>query len=291
MKKLLALITICFLFNSLSICAQYKKITLWPTFAPGTENRKNNERWEDSTHVYDIYQPDLTAFLVEKREIPSPAIIICPGGGYRQLAIEKEGYKIARWLNKNNISAFVLKYRLNPSEALQDIQRAVSLLRSRAEEFNIEEKKIGIIGFSAGAHLAGNLITHSQKSEIQDKIDSTSARPDFWIGVYGSYEPRKTDRSDLYFQSFTPFYQLVDQNTPPAFLVHAGNDSKVPAEQSIRLYMALRKNDVAAELHIYQQGEHGFALEKNRGAAVTSTVNSWSELCIGWLKIRGILSQ
>ena len=255
------------------------KIQLWPDLAPGTENRENTERWQDSTHVYEVYQPDLTVFSLEEKDTLYPAVIVCPGGGYSQLVIVKEGKKIARWLNRNGIVAFVLKYRLNPPEALQDAQRALSLIRYNASDYHIDPQKIGIIGFSAGAHLAGNLITHTQKTQLIDAIDSTSCKPDFWIGVYGGYGSNRSANNES-------ILALVNSETPPAFLVHAGNDNKVPVQCSIDMYMALKENNVPAELHIYEAGKHGFALERNRGDAVTSTVNSWSQRCIDWLKLR-----
>ena len=273
---------ICLLFllpTTHTMQAQHEVVKIWPELAPGSENKTNEEQWSEGKSVTQVYQPDLTLFLIDKKEKPAPAVVIFPGGGYRQVVMNKEGYKIAEWLNKNGISAFVLKYRLDRDEALDDARRALSMVRSNADKYNIDKAKIGIIGFSAGAHLAGNLVTNHRERTINDKIDEVSPIPDFWIGVYGSYAgiTEKTGK-------------VADpQKLPPAFLVHAGNDSKVSVDNSIDLYSALTRMNVPAELHIYEQGEHGFALELDRGPAVTSTVIDWSRRCIEWLKVRGVL--
>jgi acetyl esterase/lipase len=272
--------------------AQNEEIQLWPSPAPDTEKRQDAERWDDKKQLYNVFQPRLVAFLPEQRDTNTPAIIVCPGGGYRFLVMEKEGYKIARWLKTNGIAAFVLVYRLDPSEALRDAQRAVSLLRSEAKKFSINGSKIGMIGFSAGANLCANLATHFQKVDVTDSIDSISSRPDFWIGVYGEYVPDEENKgAHPSFSSLRPFSELITADTPPAFLVHAGDDPRVPALESVHLYEALRKHGVPAELHVYERGSHGFALEEDRGEAVTSTVMSWSRRCLEWLRVRGILTQ
>ncbi|MGW8317246.1 MAG: alpha/beta hydrolase, partial [Bacteroidales bacterium] len=216
-------------------------------------------------------------FLPEPHTGEIPAILICPGGGYSKVVMEKEGYKVARWFNEQGIAAFVLKYRLKPDEALRDAQRAVSFLRNYADKYNIDSDRIGVIGFSAGAHLAGNLAFHYNQRMNIDEIDNVSSRPDFWVGVYGSYSNILEENGNT----------VVKELVPPAFLVHAGNDTKVPVMESVRMYAFLREHDIPAELHIYEQGEHGFALEVNRGPAVTSTVNDWSARLLDWMIIRG----
>ena len=278
MKKL----SIQFLFLialSFPLQAQNQVIKIWPGLAPGSENVEDKELWTDGKSVANVYQPNLTTFLSKQQEALSPAVIVFPGGGYTKIVMEKEGYKVARWLNEKGIAAFVLKYRLNRDEALRDAERAVSLIRNDAKKYGIDANKIGVIGFSAGAHLAGNLAMNYDSRENFDAIDSVSSRPDFWIGVYGTYKG-----------IYGPTGKIGDRNNiPPAFLVHAGDDSKVPVLSSVELYIDLKKNSIPAELHIYEQGEHGFALEKNRDPATTSTVTDWSNRCIEWLKLKGIL--
>jgi acetyl esterase/lipase len=274
------------------INAQDKEIRLWPSPAPGTEQRQNLERWDEKKQLYNVYQPRLIVFVPENGGRKIPAVIVCPGGGYRNLAVEKEGNKIARWFNGNGIAAFVLLYRLDPATALVDGQRAVSVLRILADSLHIDGNRIGMMGFSAGAHLAANVATHLQKAEIRDAVDTVSHRPDFWIGVYGVYETCPKDEDvDPHSFSFTAFSSLITPDSPPAFLVHASDDPKVPALQSVHLYEAMKKIGIPAELHIYEKGGHGFALEEDRGEAVTSTVHSWSARCLQWLKMRGILTQ
>lgn len=264
---ILLFIAICF-----SVRAQTQVVNIWPNLAPGSESAENKEEWTKNKDVSKVYQPDVTVFLPEEISGLLPAVIVFPGGGYRKLVMEKEGYKVARWLNKNGFVAFVLKYRLDPDDALRDAQRAVSLIRHDAEEYHIDVHKIGVMGFSAGAHLAGNLAMNFQNRKRFDGVDDISSRPDFWISVYGGFGKKK-----------------IQKNTPPAFLVHAGNDSKVPVQGSLELYTELKKKGISAELHVYEQGEHGFALETNRGPAVTSTVTGWSERMLEWLKVRGVL--
>jgi acetyl esterase/lipase len=259
-----------------SVNAQDQVVPIWPGLAPGSEGVTDEEQWVDGREVSDVYQPDLTLFLPENRVTPSPAVLVFPGGGYRKVFMEKEGYKIARWLNENGIAAFVLKYRLDRDEALRDAQRGLALVRHGAGAYGIDKNKIGVIGFSAGAHLAGNLVANHQDRERHDAIDDVSSRPDFWISVYGAYR-------DIIRDADNP------GNIPPAFLVHAGDDSRVPATVSVELYTLLSEAGVPAELHIFEQGEHGFALETDRGAAVTSTVTSWSERLLAWFKVRGVL--
>jgi len=264
--------------------AQNKSINIWPKLAPGSEKVENNEQWTGTKSVTNVYQPNLTDYTLKNKDKLSTCVIIFPGGGYNQVVMEKEGYKLARWFNENGISAFVLKYRLNREEALQDAQRAVRFVRKNAEEFGIDPNKLGVMGFSAGAHLAGNLVENNQKFEVYDALDSVSLMPDFWIPVYGLF-------GDVEFvdgKRINKEYQAHSE-IPPAFIVHAGNDPKVPVLQSVNLYSKLKANNIPAELHIYEFGEHGFALETNRGAEVTSTVNSWSGRLLEWLKIKGFL--
>jgi len=264
---------------SISVQAQNEVIKIWPKFAPGSEKVENKERWTEGKSVTNVYQPDLTIFLPENQTSLCPAVIVFPGGGYQQIVMKKEGYNVAQWLNENGIAAFVLKYRLNPKDALRDAQRTVSLIRGDAKKYNIDENKIGVIGFSAGAHLSYNLVMNHQNRVNYDLIDSVSSRPDFWVGVYGVY-------GNIFYKSTKSNDQ---EDIPPSFLVHAGNDSKVPVMSSVELYIALKKKGVPAEMHVYEQGEHGFALEKDRGPVITSTVNDWSKRLIEWLKVRGIL--
>ncbi len=268
--------------------AQQSTVRLWNGLAPGTEGRKDEEERVNGD-VFRVYQPDLEVFLPKEKNKSCPAVVILPGGGYTHLAYIKEGVRIARWLNTNGVAAFILKYRLNPDEALQDAQRALSLVRAQAAQFGINPDEIGILGFSAGGQVAANLATHYTKSSMADLIDSISCKPDFLVLIYPalnwlhrSFDNDVPDPGDT---SFVPFYKLVDKNTPSTFIVHATDDGTVPVKESIDFYTALHKAGVPCELHIYEKGGHGFGLERDRGA-----VSGWGELCVIWMKVNGILT-
>jgi acetyl esterase/lipase len=276
MHRMRTILFLAALVAAFSANAQEQVVKIWPGLAPGTEGVADEEQWVDDREVSKVYQPDLTLFLPAERQAPSAAVVIFPGGGYRKVVMEKEGYKLARWLNDNGIAAFVLKYRLNRDDALRDAQRALSIVRHNAESWGVDKDRIGAMGFSAGAHLTGNLVANHAKRKRHDAIDDVSSRPDFWVSVYGAYKDiirNAGKRNDL----------------APAFLVHAGDDSRVPVAVSIELYTQLSEAGVPAELHVYERGEHGFALETDRGASVTSTVESWSARLLEWLKVRSIL--
>ena len=287
--------------------AQEKVIKVWPGKIPGAiENSVYKE--EDLTNESGVYRiskvtdPTLTVFAPSKEKANGTAIIICPGGGYEHLAYAHEGVATAKWLNEIGITAFILKYRL-PSDLimkdksvgpLQDAQEAMRIVRRNAKEWNINPGKIGIIGFSAGGHLASTLCTH-YNDEVYN-ADTTSARPDFSILLYpvismkpdithkGSREnllgsdPTKTE-----IENFSNDLQ-VNKNTPPAFIVLAENDKSVPVQNSIKYFLALKKFNIPAELHIFQTGGHGFGLGKKG-----ETESYWPEVCKNWLQVMGYL--
>lgn len=241
--------------------------------------------------------PTLIPFLAANPN--GTAVVICPGGGYSGLAIDKEGYAVAKEFNKLGISAFVLKYRL-PNDLimqdrsigpLQDAQTAIMLVRKNAAQWNINPNKIGIMGFSAGGHLASTEGTHFAKAVVDNK-EGISLRPDFMILMYpvitftelthrGSKnnlvgQNAATDVVDLYSNE-----KQVTANTPPTFLVHATDDRVVPVQNSILFYQALLANKVKAEMHIYQEGGHGFGLNNPR------SVQYWFNWCADWLRANG----
>lgn len=261
MKKISVLLFIIF---TSSLLAQTETINIWQSGSAAASKNIELLRFPAQT---------------ENASKSAPALIILPGGGYWKLMLDKEGFAVAEWLQKKGVNAFVLKYTLNPFEALKDAQRAMSVVRAHAKEWNIEEKHIGVIGFSAGGHLAANLVTHSDQKEKIDEIDNFSSMPDFWIGVYGAYEGRQVP----------PFKDQVDKNSPPAFLVHAKDDPRVPFDGSVNLHNKLKELGVSSELHIYEHGGHGFALEHDRGNDVTETVDDWSKAMLAWLKAQKIL--
>jgi acetyl esterase/lipase len=275
--------------------SQPKAELLWPDGAPGAKGTADGDK------------PSLTIYLPEKDKATGAAIVICPGGGYGHLAMDHEGHQIAQWLNSFGVAGFILQYRHRNSGAgyghpypLTDAQRAISTVRFRADEFGVDPTRIGILGFSAGGHLASTAATHfhTGRTDTDDKIDGTSCRPDFAVLMYPviSFTEWFTHKgSMLNLLGNDPDGELVKQfsnelqvteNTPPTFLVHTWEDTVVPAENSVYFYLALRKAKVPAELHLFEHGGHGFGL----GANVPGTSN-WPRLCQEWMGNRGLLEK
>ena len=265
---------------------------LWPNGAPGAKGNDANDK------------PTMTIYLPAKEKATGSAVVIFPGGGYRMVAIDHEGYQVARWLNELGIAAFVVDYRhkgrgYGHPAPIQDAQRAIRTVRSRSAEFGIEPNKIGIIGFSAGGHLASTAGTHFNEKfyEPVDSNDGASARPDFMILIYpvismGPFS-HSGSRSALLGSNVSQELadkfsneKQVDSNTPPTFLVHATDDKTVPAENSISFYLACKKAHVPAEIHIWQKGEHGFGLGKSG-----TPVSRWPALCADWMNKMGLCGQ
>jgi acetyl esterase/lipase len=246
--------------------------------------------------------PTLTVFLPPKDKANGTAIIICPGGGYWVNAISHEGYDVAKKFNQMGVTAFVLKYRI-PNEAtminkeigaLQDAQQAIKTLRSGAGKWNLNPGRIGIMGFSAGGHLASTAGTHFNNSLIENK-ENTSLRPDFMILIYpvisfqdsvghiGSRDQLIGPHPDKNKIDFYSNELQVTDNTPPTFLVHAGDDDVVNAKNSMLFYEQLLKHKVPAELHIYQGGGHGFGMNNK------TTKDRWMDRCKNWMDENGWL--
>ena len=249
-------------------------------------------------------KPTMTIYLPAKEKATGSAVVIFPGGGYQRIAIDHEGCQVARWLNELGIAAFVVDYRhrgrgYGHPAPIQDAQRAIRTVRSGSAKFGIEPNKIGIIGFSAGGHLASTAGTHFNEKfyEPVDANDNASARPDFMILIYpvismGSVSHSGSriallggNASQELVDKFSNEKQ-VDSNTPPTFLVHATDDKTVPAENSISFYLACKKAHVPAEMHIWQKGEHGFGLGKSG-----TPVSHWPALCADWMDKMGLCSK
>ncbi|MBL7215566.1 MAG: alpha/beta hydrolase [Phycisphaerae bacterium] len=251
--------------------------------------------------------PTLTLYPASGDHATDCGIVICPGGGYAGLAMDHEGVQIAEWFNSIGVSAYVLKYRL-PSDGyrhpvpLMDAQRAIRLVRHNAEKWNINPAKIGIIGFSAGGHLASSVGTHFEKPvavpEAADEIGEISCRPDFMVLIYPVISMQdeithKGSKDNLLGVNAEPAMvellsneKQVTPQTPPTFLVHASDDTAVVPENSVRFYQALLKANVPAELHMYLKGGHGFGIRPSAGPA-----SQWTELCEKWMQLLDFLPK
>lgn len=258
-------------------------------------NKENSTFRDNITRIAKVSNPTLTIFKPLKPN--GKAVIICPGGGYSILAFDYEGTKVAEEMNKWGITAFVLKYRLPDDTTmidkslapLQDAQQAIRLVRTNAKEWGINKNQIGIMGFSAGGHVASSAATHFKFIADAKERDTTSVRPDFAILIYPviSFDSticHKGSRNNLIGAKagvkLTDFFSnelQVDKDTPPSFLVHAGDDKGVPVENSLRFYGACIKNKVSAEMHLYPKGGHGFAMNNK------TTDDNWLERLKNWM--------
>ena len=271
--------------------AQAETILLWPNGAPGALGTADTDR------------PTLTIFRAASQQNGSTAVIVAPGGGYTNLSMDKEGRQVASWFNAMGVTAFVLKYRLGPRYhhpiELGDAQRAIRLVRSRAMEFGISPDRLGMMGFSAGGHLAATAATRFDRGnpDSSDPIDRASSRPDFLILAYpvisfdpaiahaGSVRSLLGDSPDPKLLQELSAELHVTADTPPTFLFHTNADTGVPAENTVRFYLALRKAKVPAEMHIFENGPHGVGLALGNPA-----LSLWPTLVTNWLRGRGLLA-
>lgn len=273
------------------------RLPLWPEGAPGAVGGEPQ----------DI--PTIEVFLPEGADAATPAIVVCPGGGYMMLADDHEGVAIARRVNEMGVAAFVLRYRISPRYRepmpLLDAQRAIRHVRHYAERYNVDADRIGILGFSAGGHLAattGTLIGEAQ-DEADDPVDRHSARPDFLVLCYpvinmtdytvmhrGSQRALLGDNPDpAKAVRYSP-EQQVSERTPPTFLFHTDADTAVVPENSVLFYLALREAGVPAELHVYQPGRHGLGLGHPDNPAHRS-LRTWPDLLHKWLLSQELMEE
>jgi acetyl esterase/lipase len=268
-----------------------ERIKLWTGDAPGAMGQQDE----------DI--PTLDLYLAPPERSVGTAVVVCPGGGYRILAIDHEGEQVARWWNSIGVSAFVLRYRLGPKYRhpieLGDAQRAVRWVRSRAGQFGVEPDRVGIMGFSAGGHLASSAATLFDKGQAAaaDPIDRLSSRPDFAVLAYpvislsteyvhqGSKNNLLGENPDPALVEHLSTELQVTSETPPVFLFHTNEDTAVPAENSVLFYLALRRAKIPAELHVYERGPHGVGL-----AWSDAVLGSWSARLADWMRIRGLMA-
>jgi acetyl esterase/lipase len=282
--------------------AQEKPIKLYLDSVPNSKKAPANYVEDDgNNHAKMVTDPELIPYFPAKGKANGTAIIICPGGGYANLSMENEGFSIARKFVETGITTFILKYRL-PSDAimvdktigpLQDAQRAIQLVRQRAAEWGINPAKVGMIGFSAGGHLASTAATHFDKAVITNK-DNISLRPDFIMLLYpvisfGEMAHKGSMRNLL---GDNPTTAMLDQysnekqvktNTPITFIVQAEDDKTVPVENSLMFYYALLAKKIPAEMHIYPKGGHGFGLNNK------TTKDNWFNSATNWLDANGMM--
>lgn len=299
MRKFTSTFFMCTLISTLLFAQE--TIKLWPDEIPFSNGTIGEEEYTDAGHVRNIQDPTITVYLPEKEKATGAAVVICPGGGYWLLAIQHEGHDIARWFNEFGVAGIVVKNRLptsdnitNKSEvALVDAKRAVRMVRSRAEDWGIETDKIGIMGFSAGGHLASTAGTHFDYGVLdsKDPIQHYSSRPDFMILMYpvismsedfmhsGSMKNLLGENPEKEQMLRFSNEKQVTKDTPPTILIHSTDDKGVPVANSIRFYEALISNGVSAELHLYNSGGHGYGLGRKDG----SSHNLWPETCEAWL--------
>jgi acetyl esterase/lipase len=285
--------------NALAVsAAEPLVVDLWPGKAPGDVGIKG----EEYSRVYEspilkgptrlitnVTRPSITVYSPPKEKNNGTAMLICPGGGYHDLFWELEGEEVAAWLNSRGMTGIILKYRCPrrpgdikgepPLGPQIDAQRAVSLVRSRAEEWGIHPGRIGMVGFSAGGHLA--LATaagfEKRKYEAIDDIDKTSCRPDFAVCCYSGYLKVK-DKDEI-----PPGIKLAAR-TPPVMLLHSSDDKISEPENSVLMYLALKRAGISAELHVYSTGDHDFGVRQN-----DKLPSSWTGLCERWLRSHQLL--
>jgi acetyl esterase/lipase len=270
--------------------AEPHSFPLWDGKAPGSLGDADEDR------------PTITVYQPSEEHAAAPAVIVFPGGGYAWLATNHEGRQVANWLNACGVVAFVVKYRLGPKYhhpvELGDAQRAIRWVRSRAAELHVAPSKIGIMGFSAGGHLASTAETHFDGGDpnAADPIDRASSRPDFAILAYpvisfiagyshcGSWENLLgKDASPDMRRALSNEFNVTPQ-TPPTFLFSSSTDTVVPPENAVAFYLALQKAKVPAELHIFQAAPHGVGLDLD-----DPSVGEWSTLLLHWLRANRFL--
>ena len=290
-------------FMNTYLSAQNEVIELWKKGVPNSIKATDYEEFHDEKmdRVGKVSNPTLTVFVPKNPN--GTSVVICPGGGYQFLAINKEGYKTAEWFNSLGITAFVLKYRL-PSDVimenksvgpLQDAQESVRFIRRNASKWNLNPAKIGILGYSAGGHLAASLSTKYNEVVYQNS-DSISAKPNFSLLIYPVISmtndiTHKGSRnnllgklaSDEFIEQFST-EKLINAETPTTFLVHAIDDKSVPVENSINYFLGLKKHNVISEMHLYQKGSHGFGLGKD------GTSSFWTSHCEKWLQLNQFIN-
>ena len=308
--KYLLIISIYFLCL-FKVNGQNKIIPIYPEGVKCKNELPAKTDYDESGRIFKkVVDPEVWYYPTPKKDKTQTAVLVIPGGGYYGLWFDKEGVEVAYWLNELGISAFVLKHRVPHWEsedcrskvALLDAQRSIRIIRANSKKWEINPNKIGVLGFSAGGHLASTLSTHHDNglNESELEIDKISSRPDFSILVYPVITMQDTSYTNMgtrinllgempledslnYFSNELQ----VKEDTPPAILIHTDEDKVVPPENSINYYLALRKFNIPAALHIWEGGLHGLGLAENYKGAF----KNWTETVKNWLVERGLLTE
>ena len=310
MKKIKNTFIIIFLSLSINSNGQLAKIDLYPEGIQCLNVVKQKIDFDESGRIYrKVANPQIWYYPSQKLKTSKDkaAVLIIPGGGYEALWIDKEGVDVAKWLNGLGISAFVLKHRIPYWEgkecrsdvALADAQRAIRIIRKNSKKWEINSKKIGVLGFSAGGHLASTLSTHHDQGIRRSnlEIEKFASRPDFSILIYPVVTMKQPyvhmgSRKSLIGK--VPSNEMVEYfsnemqvkaDTPPAILIHSDNDLGVLVENSVNYYLALRKHKIPAALHVWEDGGHGYGLAKGQGS-----IKDWPNICQNWMIQRKLIN-
>jgi acetyl esterase/lipase len=304
MEKIMRTLIICIVFTISNLFAQNFTLNLWDEAIPNfvkTDEKEIAETTDGILKISYVQKPNITVYLPARRNLTGEAVIICPGGGYWILAYDWEGTDIAKYFNSKGIAAIVLKYRLPVSKSnvvphkspLMDAQQAIRIVRKNAKQWNLNPNKIGIMGFSAGGHLASTVSTHFDYGDSlsSDLLQQISCRPDFSILVYpvisfvADYSHTGSSKALL---GENPTKELleyysndlqVNSETPPTILIHSQDDNGVPIEHSLSYFKALTENNIKSELHAYPYGGHGYALAIGKGYLAT-----WPDRVVDWIR-------
>lgn len=287
---------------NLGFSAEPLTLDLWPDKPPGDvgiEGQERSRMYESplldgpTKVITNVSRPTITVYPAPKEANTGTAMLICPGGGYHDLFWELEGEQVAAWLNSQGMSGIILKYRVPrragdakrepPLGPLLDAQRAVSLVRSRCADWGIDPRRIGIVGFSAGGHLAVATATNFDKRTYEpiDAVDTVSCRPDFAVACYSGYLKAK-DKDEV-----SPNIHIahIPADTPPVLLAHSSDDKISDSEHSVIMYLGLKRAGIPAELHVFGSGDHDFGVRQNE-----KLPSIWTELCVRWLRSLKLLT-
>lgn len=294
MKQIISVLFL--LFMTISLSAQDKVLKVWPNGAPNDNGMTEPEEKYDGVRVRNVSEAEMYVYLPDKDKNTGAAVVICPGGGYWIEAMDHEGYDIAEWLKSKGITGIVLKYRLpygNHEVPSSDARQAMRIVRMNAGKWGIDLDKIGIAGSSAGGHLASTVGTRFDygNENADSEVEKMSSRPDFMLLLYPVITFREEfghmgSRKNLIGEGNN--WEMVEKysnelhvtpETPPTFMVLADDDSGVVPRNSVEFYLALKENNVPAEMHIFAKGGHGFGITKHNQPA-----DQWPKLFYNWLK-------